>query len=157
MDEHSRIYNYYMDRHVVSRNPAVCTKLTPGSTQCSNAGQVHRPMSSYSDPALFGRSGLSSGCPPPPCGNQDINEFRSSPQCTPAWSNIVNVDNRTSITELDVSRYTMVPNAWSTGYRGIDVNQFMPMRMLQAIAANEKFKQCKNSPLSAGSYASYGA
>lgn len=53
--------------------------------------------------------------------------------------------------------YTMVPNAWSTGYRGIDVDLNKPMRMLQAIAANQQFKQCKNSSLSAGSYGSYGA
>jgi hypothetical protein len=157
MPEDSPIYSYYMDRHTVSRNNAVCRDFTPGGTQCSTAGPDLHPMSYYDDPALFGRSGLSSGCPPPPCGNQDINAFSSKPRCTPAWSGIVPVSNRSSISELDLSHYTMVPNAWSSGYHGINVNEFMPMRMLQAIAANEKFKNCKNSRLSASSYGSYGA
>lgn len=116
---------------------------------------VHRENVSFdSDPSVFGRSGLSSGCADS-CDHQDINEFRSSPRCTPAWSNIVSVGDRTSVTEMDLTRYTMIPNAWSTGYRGIDVDGFLPMRMLQAMAANQKAKSCKN-PRVPNSYGSYG-
>ena len=154
VDENSEIYNYYMDPQVVNRNNAVCSDFAPGSMQCSNPGTIRKPMSAYADPALFGRSALSSGCPPPSCGNQDINAFTSSPRCIPAWTGLVATKVDDSLTEVDMSNYTMFPNSWSTGYRGINVSQFLPMRMLQAMAANEKFAHCKNSG-PATSYSSY--
>lgn len=155
-DVDSRLYDYYMDPKIVNRNVDVCSSLTPGVTQCTNPGFVRKPMSAYGDPALFGRSALSSGCPPPRCGNQDINAFSSAPRCKPAWSGLVQSKDDSSLSEREMSGYTMVPNAWSNGYRGINPSQFISPRLLESMAANRQFNNSKNSCISGRSYASYG-
>lgn len=155
-DVDSQLYDYYMDPQIVNRNVAVCSGVTPGVTQCTNPGFVRKTMREYGDPALFGRSALSSGCPPPRCGNQDINAFTSTPRCKPAWSGLVQSKDDSSLSEREMSGYTMFPDAWSDGYRGINVNQFVNARLLESMEANRRFTNCKKSCISGRSYASYG-
>jgi hypothetical protein len=152
----AQIYNYTMDPMAATRSSG-CQGVGSGQLLCSYGHQSPLSMRQVNDPAVFGRSPLSSGsqgCNVDPI--RPSNQPASNPRCQATWSGFDSSNNKLSLKELDVSRFYMKPTTWSTGYHGMDVTLGLPSRLLSSVAAEQEFKACQNKGMSKGHYGSYG-
>jgi hypothetical protein len=151
--EGTQAYNYTMDPLAATRAGG-CQGAGSGQLHCSYGQQSPLTMQQVNDPAVYGRSALSSGSPA--CGLSQINQFKSQPRCQATWSGFDGSSDKLSLKEYDMSRFAMKPTDWSTGYHGMDVTLGLPSRLLSSIAAERQYKACKNKGISKGHYGSFG-
>jgi hypothetical protein len=148
----TQMYNYTMDRMAATH----CGK---GLGQINASGGYQSPLSmrQVGDPAVFGRSPLSSGSPAcsAACSGSAALKQVASPQCQ-MWSGYFQDSNQLSLKEYDMSSMFMKPTTWSNGYHGMDTTLNIPSRMLASVASNREYEACKGTGVSRGHYGSYG-
>jgi len=69
-----------------------------------------------------------------------------------SWSGFV--QRKSSVREVDMSKYFMVPKSYPDGYNGVDVTLNKPSRLLSSLAASAKAEQC-GAQLNYRSYSKY--
>jgi hypothetical protein len=149
LSDRSQLSQYRLDPIAVTR-PGGCQDA--GMLHCSVGNASRLSMAQVNDPVLFGRSPFRSGdsaCSVEP----EVARARPPRKCTDSWSNFVQ-HKKTSLKELDLTPYFMVPKAVPDGYRGMDVTLNRHSRMMTNIAAEEKEKACASQRTYA-SYATY--
>lgn len=120
-----------------------------GGLHCST-GVSNLTMRQVGDPALFGRSAQTSGSPL--CSaTPAINQPCRARKCTPMWSGFV-PETKTSVKEVDMSKYFMTPKSFPDGYNGLDYTLNKPLRLLSSLKANQQERECQSQ----SSYRSYG-
>jgi hypothetical protein len=145
LGDDTRAYQYRMDTSASCGGQ--CEDV--GSLRCST-GASKLTMRQVGDPALFGRSPLTSGSPL--CAMQPVvNKPCPARKCSPMWSGFV-PDTKTSLKEVDMTKYVMMPRSFPDGYNGLDFTLNRPSRLLSSLAANQQEQACQSqSP-----YRTYG-
>lgn len=149
LSDQPQLSQYRLDPIAVTR-PGGCHDA--GALHCTNTNASRVSMAQVNDPVLFGRSPHQSG--DSACGVEP-GLMRSCPprKCTESWSNFVQ-HSKSSLRELDLTPFFMVPKAVPDGYHGFDVTLNRHSRMMSNIAAEQKEKTCA-SQRTYRSYATY--
>lgn len=118
-----------------------------GTLHCSGGNAGCSTIKQAGDEALFGRARLTSGSP---CGARLVDEPCPIRKRTPMQTGFV-PQSKSSLKEVDVTRYAMMPRSFPDGYNGLDYTLNKPTRLLSSLKANQE--QCACQP---SSYRSYG-
>jgi hypothetical protein len=148
----TQMYDYTMDQLAASRGGQ-----SSNQPNASNGYQSRLTMRQVGDPAVFGRSRLSSGSPAcgASCSGSAPLKAVAAPQCQ-MWSGYFQDSGQQSLKEIDMSAMFMKPTTWSTGYHGMDTTLNLPSRMIASVASNRQYEACKGTGVSKGHYGSYG-
>lgn len=121
-------------------NPLAATR--PGG--CTDVGGLHCSIGESRSNAANILSEPLRESSPAACAVQPVGQAKSHD----IWSGLVQ-HSKSSLKEVDMTKYFMMPKSFPDGYNGLDVTLNKPSRLLSSIAASQGIQTC-------GKYRSYG-